>query len=68
MNNELFIQQGWQCPVCGRVMGPSALWCYWCADKQTTAVSNVTVRTVGTPVRDIMVDLGKTKKEDDDDE
>lgn len=65
---EGFIQQGWQCPVCGRVMAPSSMWCFWCCDKETNMVTNVTVHTDGSIsggyVRDFMVNPGKAKEDD----
>jgi uncharacterized OB-fold protein len=30
------IQQGWQCPVCGRVYSPITPMCYYCGGEQKT--------------------------------
>ena len=27
---QVGVQQGWQCPVCGRVYAPSITMCLWC--------------------------------------
>lgn len=61
---EGFAQNGWQCPVCGRVMAPSMMWCPWCADRQVHTVTNVNWNPDGSVtgiVRDIMVNPGKAK-------
>lgn len=61
---EGFAQQGWQCPVCGRVMAPSAMWCFWCAEKSTTTATNITISADGTCIRDIRVNPGKAKEDE----
>lgn len=37
MNNQnFFVQQGWQCPVCQRVYSPTTPMCFYCPTKTNT--------------------------------
>lgn len=31
-----FVNQGWQCPICGRVYSPSTPMCFYCGNKETS--------------------------------
>ena len=42
INENIGIQQGWQCPICGRVYSPMTFMCYYCGGEQKTII------TVGT--------------------
>ena len=48
-NNEIpvFIQQGWQCPICGRIYSPTTMMCYYCGAESksisTTAATSPTI-------------------------
>lgn len=39
---DRFIQQGWQCPICGRVYSPSTTMCYYCGSGQNYIYTNST--------------------------
>lgn len=39
----LFVNQGWQCPICQRVYSPSTLLCFYCGN------TTVTTTSTGTP-------------------
>ena len=45
MFNENFAQQGWQCPICGRVYSPTTPMCYYCG-----ANSHTVTTTGGIPI------------------
>lgn len=30
-----FAQQGWQCPICGRVYSPTTAMCFYCGNQKT---------------------------------
>lgn len=40
-----FVQQGWQCPICGRVYSPTTLMCISCPPKTTTAAGTAQTET-----------------------
>ena len=43
INENISVQQGWQCPICGRIYSPMTLMCYYCGGEQkiiTTAGTN----------------------------
>ena len=42
INENIGVQQGWQCPICGRVYSPMTFMCYYCGGEQKT------ITTVGT--------------------
>ena len=53
------VQQGWQCPLCGRVYSPYTHMCFYCRNNEPqTVISNAGTVTADTPIRDIMT--GKT--------
>lgn len=39
-------QQGWQCPVCGRIYSPTTMMCFYCGNKTET---KSTTYMTGTP-------------------
>ena len=43
MENNLFIQQGWQCPICGRIYSPTTPMCFYCRPTKVEI-------TTGTPI------------------
>lgn len=62
---DKFIQQGWQCPICGRVYSPSTAMCYYCGDSHsyvnTTSTSDMNVvypdkRTLDDWLKDFLCD------------
>ena len=34
INENIGVQQGWQCPICGRVYSPMTFMCYYCGGEQ----------------------------------
>lgn len=44
MENDYFVPQGWQCPVCKRVYSPSYPWCLFCGGNQTSTATTGTFR------------------------
>lgn len=32
--DNLFVNKGWQCPICGRVYSPSTPMCFYCRNKE----------------------------------
>lgn len=41
--NDIWIQQGWQCPICKKVMSPTQSYCIFCASQDNkTYVSSGT--------------------------
>ena len=36
-------QQGWQCPLCGRVYSPTTMMCWYCGNETETASTTYTV-------------------------
>lgn len=43
--HDMWIQQGWQCPICKRVLAPNQSYCIFCASQD-----NKTYVTSGTSV------------------
>lgn len=37
----MFIRQGWQCPICGRVYSPTTPMCMYCKNERFTASTTV---------------------------
>lgn len=42
------VQQGWQCPVCGRVYSPVTPMCYYCGGEQKTITYTTSAENVET--------------------
>jgi uncharacterized OB-fold protein len=40
--NSLFAQQGWRCPVCGRVYSPITVMCFYCGNNLDAVAANET--------------------------
>lgn len=40
------VQQGWQCPICGKIYSPMIPMCFYCGNETTTASSSLKI-TVG---------------------
>lgn len=38
-NQPTVVQQGWQCPICGRVYSPFTPMCYYCGGEQKIETS-----------------------------
>ena len=63
---DMFAQEGWICPKCGRVLAPSTMYCLWCcSDKKesitTTGTSTPKWDTTTITVSNGMIDSsGKT--------
>lgn len=36
-------QQGWQCPICGRVYSPTTMMCLYCGIEETIEPTNYTI-------------------------
>lgn len=36
-------QQGWQCPICGRVYSPTAMMCLYCGNEEEIVSTNYTI-------------------------
>lgn len=32
--DNLFVNKGWQCPICGRVYSPTTSMCFYCGNKE----------------------------------
>lgn len=50
INENIGIQQGWQCPICHRIYSPMTFMCYYCGGEQktityTTSTENVEIGT-----------------------
>ena len=41
-NQPIIAQQGWQCPICGRVYSPFTPMCYYCGGEQKIETSTKT--------------------------
>lgn len=41
-------QQGWQCPICGRVYSPITPMCYYCGGEQKTITYTTSTENVET--------------------
>ena len=41
--DNIFVNKGWQCPICGRVYSPTTPMCFYCSNK-----INTTTQTGGT--------------------
>ena len=53
---KIGVQQGWQCPVCGRVYSPFTQMCFYCQNNgQQTVITNDRTVPDEHPIRDIMV-------------
>lgn len=37
-------QQGWQCPICGRVYSPTTAMCFYCGNEETTSTTTYTIK------------------------
>lgn len=38
-----FAQQGWQCPVCGRIYSPMTFMCYYCSNGVVETTTKITL-------------------------
>ena len=36
-------QQGWQCPICGRVYSPTTMMCLYCGNKKESISTTYTI-------------------------
>lgn len=43
LNNPLFVQQGWQCPICKRVYSPITPMCWYCGNNVTKTSNDTSV-------------------------
>ena len=43
MDNNNFVQQGWQCPICKRIYSPTTTMCYYC--NQDTTITTTSTDT-----------------------
>ena len=41
---NVWVQQGWQCPICGRVYSPTTTMCQYCFNEEKTNFSTGTFR------------------------
>ncbi len=39
MQDEILVQQGWQCPICKRVYSPITPMCYYCGQGSNTSTT-----------------------------
>ena len=39
-----FAQQGWQCPICGRVYSPITAMCFYCGNQKTVLTTGKTYK------------------------
>lgn len=39
-----FAQQGWQCPICGRVYSPTTAMCFYCGNQKTVLTTEKTYK------------------------
>lgn len=48
MTEDMFAQEGWICPKCGRVLAPSMMYCLWCCSnmKETITTTTTTPTTI----------------------
>lgn len=37
---NLFVNKGWQCPICGRVYSPTTPMCFYCRNEETSTSTN----------------------------
>ena len=44
-----FTQQGWQCPICGRVYSPTTVMCFYCGNYKTVLTTEKTYKIDYTP-------------------
>lgn len=42
---NLFIRQGWQCPICHRVYSPDTPMCYYCGNETIMTSSTMPIST-----------------------
>lgn len=40
--DNMFVQQGWQCPICRRVYSPSTVMCLYCGHQTTITTTTTT--------------------------
>ena len=52
MYRDPFIQQGWQCPKCGRIYSPNQPMCFFCYNEHTTITASNTTSTYCTKLND----------------
>ena len=56
-----FAQQGWQCPICGRVYAPSTPMCYYCGgESKCTTTTEKTITIDGTQIPVIPCNIDDT--------
>ena len=46
MNENICIQQGWQCPICHRIYSPITPMCYYCGDATKNSTTTGTIKTI----------------------
>ena len=59
MDNNNFVQQGWQCPICKRIYSPTTTMCYYC-NQDTITTSSTDTGTCITGIlnmRDMLRDI-----------
>lgn len=63
MNDNPFIQQGWQCPICNRIYSPQTSICLYCNKERSTFASTKTNPLVINDLSPYISDLVKTESE-----
>lgn len=41
LEDDMFIRQGWQCPICKRVYSPHTTMCFYCGGECKTTITTV---------------------------
>lgn len=47
---KIGVNQGWQCPICGRVYSPYTIMCYYCGGEQKIETTTGTKTTTNQPI------------------
>lgn len=48
INENIGVQQGWQCPICHRVYSPMTFMCYYCGGEQKTITYTTSTENIET--------------------
>ena len=53
--DDVFVRQGWQCPICKRVYSPDTSMCAYCGgEQQTFATTDLTIDFSGEEIDEIL--------------
>ena len=60
-----YAQQGWQCPLCGRVYSPTTLMCYYCGGQTKTTTHTGAILNFNSEIFEQMIKNAEENKDEE---